>query len=374
MRVGLDVHTLHGKYQGIRTYVAHLARELTATAGPEDDVTLLGCDIATARRYAVGDRWTSAPWWARSPWIRIPLEAPARTLARRIDVFHSQYICPPISFTREVVTIHDILFESHPEWFPRSFVRRNRRLYRMSARRAAIVVTDSECSKDDLVHYYAIPPERVVVVPLGVDHIAAEPPDEASAAAVSERLRLVGVPERFHLCVGRIDPRKNLGTLADAYRLLRARGESVPTLVLVGSRDFMAQEIIASLADAINDRWIIELGAVDDVTLDLLYRRAQAVVYPTLGEGFGLPVLEAMRVGATVLTSPHPAIREFADGCVLYADPTSVEALADGLSRVERLNGDATSIRRAAAQRAAKYTWRATASRLWELYREAGHS
>jgi len=158
--------------------------------------------------------------------------------------------------------------------------------------------------------------------------------------------------------------------LAEAYRILRATVPDVPPLLLAGPRDYQASLILATLADQVHNGGIVELGPVDDDTVRRLYATADVVVYPTLGEGFGLPVLEAMAAGAAIVTSSCPAIREFADGCVLYTDPLSAEAIAETI-RETMLGGQRIADLRAAAEvRARGYTWSDTAAALWRVYRD----
>ena len=366
MRVGIDVHTLQGGHQGIRTYVARVARELVVTADQDAELVLIGCDKSTAKEFVPDGPWTSSRWLFDSPWIRIPLEAPIREITLGLDVLHSQYICPPWSARPEVVTIHDILFESHPDWFPAGFVRRNRILYRHSARKARIVVTDSEFSKGELIQQYDLPGGKVRVVPLGSDHISA-----SLKTTSSDLGGWRGLPTEFILFVGRIDPRKNLTNLAAAYRILSQQYHDVPPLVLVGAKDFQFAKTLGAFAPELKSGRVIHLENVDDATVARLYKKAQVVVYPTLAEGFGLPVLEAMAVGAAIVTSPCSAIREYADGCVLYADPMSPKDLAETLERALNGGSDIIRIREAARARARGYTWRQVALKLWEIYKEA---
>lgn len=363
MRVGIDAHTLQGRYQGIRTHVAHLARAIVETAGPDDEVVLLGCNRVEAAAYVRGENWWTRPWRVPTPWLRIPFEVPIREITLRLSVFHSQYICPPLSPVPEVVSIHDILFETNPEWFPQSFVRRNRILYRLSARRASLVVTGSHTAKESIVAQYGVDADKIVVIPHGADHVLTAEPREHAWKELRRRL-----PDRFHLFVGRIDPRKNLERLAQAYRLRWERGKRTP-LVLVGVRDFGNERTMAALAKDLAAGRILEMGQLDDDLVAALYRNAEVVVYPTLGEGFGLPVLEAMAAGSAVVTSPDPAIREFADGCVLFADPSSPESIAAQINVAEEGGEAIQSMKAAAVKRASRFTWRQTAACFWDVYR-----
>ncbi len=368
MRVGLDAHTLEGRPQGIRTYVANIARELIAQGDPADEVVLLGCaegdvELGVHRASVSYRRWVSP---LRG--MRIALEVPVRELTLGLDVLHSQYIIPPVSLRPQVVTIHDILFERYPEWFAPRFVRRSRLLYRMSARRATVVVTDSEFSRRELVEHYGVAASRVRIVPLGCDHVlkrlAETAPDGAVDAAGT-------VPPRFHLFVGRIDPRKNLGRLVAAYRRLWNEGADIPPLVIAGRRDYRGDEIMLEMRGELESGRVIEWPGADDGQIARLYRAAEVVVYPSLDEGFGLPVLEAMAAGAAVVTSPCAAIREFAEDCVLYADPRSPDAIASAILRAAAGGDGIRALRERAVARAAQYTWKRTAEALWSIYREA---
>jgi glycosyltransferase involved in cell wall biosynthesis len=298
--------------------------------------------------------------------IRLPFVVPALALRDRLSVLHSQYIAPPFSLVPDVVTIHDILFETHPELFEGAFSERSVGLIRRTARRAAVVLTVSEFSRRALVDRYHLPPEKVLVTPNGVDREAFRPL-QTEPAGIRERYRLDGP---FVLFVGRIEPRKNLPRLIRAFSRIRGKVGDGIRLVIAGQEDFRSREVFEE-AKRQGERSVVFLGAVPDADLPALYNLAEALVYPSLAEGFGIPVLEAMACGTPVLASPRGALPEVGGDAVLWVEPEDEEALAGGIERILTDSELRGRLRAAGPARAERFDWNETARVTLEAYRRA---
>jgi glycosyltransferase involved in cell wall biosynthesis len=265
--------------------------------------------------------------------------------ARRASlVLSPANLAPLVLGRRNVVVIHDAAALRHPEWYGRAYVAYQRALLPRLARTAARVITVSEFSRGEVVEVLGAPPERVAVVPNGVDE-RFSPDADASPARIALRL---GRP--YVLVVGTRIARKNLGGLDSAARFLSREGVD---LVAAGSgRGYMRAE---------GDSPVRALGYVDDDLLPGLYAGASAVVMPSLYEGFGLPVLEAMASGTPVVAADRAALPEVAGEAALLFDPDDPAAAATALERVLGDETLAVELRALGRARALGFSWRATA-------------
>ncbi len=259
-----------------------------------------------------------------------------------------------------VVTVHDLAFEHFPEAFPPRWLRLYRAGLRAVGKRADAVITPSRATADDLLSRTDIDPSKVHVTPLASSRGKVNDHEEPSSA--------LRVPRPFILCASTIEPRKNQVRLVRAYRKIAG---SVPhSLVLAGPNGWRHDDLDAELATE-GLGTVIRTGRLDDWELDALYRDADAVAYPSLYEGFGLPVIEAMERGVPVVASTTPAVAETAGDAALLVDPEDVDALAGALERVLTDAELAADLRARGLARSAGFSWEATARATLDVYRQA---
>uniref|UniRef100_I2Q7H8 Glycosyltransferase n=1 Tax=Desulfovibrio sp. U5L TaxID=596152 RepID=I2Q7H8_9BACT len=370
MRVGLDLHTLAGLRQGSRTYMAALAARLPYAAPDMEFVFYATDPDAPAIRALAPDapnvRYRPIP---HGRLARLIAPFPARA-AREVDVLHCQYLGPLLGGPACVVSIHDILHETMPEFFPRGLGSLMRLCYPGNARRAARVLTISQFSRDEIVKRYKVSPDRIAFAHLGVGEEFAPVRDGRAVAGLRARL---GIPDGpYILSVGRIEPRKNIPGLVAAWRLLRERmGKDAPTLVLAGGRDRLFAAFHAQITADGGGTGIVFAGSVPQADLPTLYSGAAAFAYPSFGEGFGLPVAEAMACGAPVVASAAPAVPEVAAGAVLLVDPRDTAGLADALARIVTDPALASKLSARGLARAKELTWDPAVALCLEAYRLA---
>lgn len=360
VRFTLDGTPLLGTRTGIGRYVAELLPALAAeVAGSADRV-----DVSTWS--ARGGRVEDLPAGVRQTGPRLPARAlraawtrgswpPVELLVGRTDVFHgTNFVSPPTRRAAEVVTVHDLTYVDHPGTVsPDSLAYRD--LVPRALERGAHVVTPSAAVAAAVRERYGLDATRVTATPLGVDAAWSRPAPPLSPAAPR-------VPDDYLVFVGSLDPRKNLPRLLDAHAAVRATRPGTPDLVLAGP---------AGRERSLTGRpGVLPTGWLEEDDLRALVAGASALVLPSLDEGFGLPVLEALAAGRPVLAADVPALREVAGGHAVLADPLDVDALAEGLSQVLDAPDDeaARSARRAWASR---FTWQACARRTLEVYRRA---
>jgi glycosyltransferase involved in cell wall biosynthesis len=344
-----------------RAGIARAARELARALAARDDVEL--------HLYAHGPfrARVAAELPARATLHRAPVPARALPLLARCGVtadrlvgsprvFHwIDYVHAPLARAAAVVTVHDLAFVRDPAWHgDDAAVLRERTLAAVANARA--VVVPSHATASDL--RALVPAAPVHVVPFGGDHV---PLPRANTNATAN------VRAPYVLCVGTLEPRKNHLALLAAWRRLGARS---PRLLVVGAPGWQCAPIVAALEAAVADGIATWQRGADDATLWSLLHGAEALVYPSLWEGFGFPPLEAMAAGVPVVAHDNAPMRELGDGCFQFADATSPDALA---AAIERLLGDASLRTRASAAgrvRARDFRWQQCAERHAAIYRE----
>ncbi len=364
LRIGVDFHTWDGIFQGSRSHVLGIYREAIVQAPDIDFVFFLG-DTDSLRRahpeFALPN--VKLVHAGHVPaMVRLLVQLPYLCARHGIDILHTQYRVPPVIGCKTASTIHDLLCESHPQFFSRSFVLQTKITFRLSARLANALFTVSDYSRRELIERYGIRPDRVTVTYNGVDTARFKPGPEGRAEV--EQLGLV--PGQYILTVGRLEPRKNQGALVRAWRQL---GPQAPQLVVVGQRDFSFDDV--ERAQAEGPRKALLLESVSDVQLAAVIRHAQLFVYPAFAEGFGMPVIEAMASGVPVVTSGGTALTEVAGDAAIVIDPASVDNIAQGM----RQGLQDAALRQRMVQggllQAQRFNWRQSAQALLGGMRQA---
>ena len=293
----------------------------------EVDAARAGLLAGERRLRIVASRWPTAHPALRVPWEQVALPILLRRLG--IEVFHSPVnVLPARLPCAALVTIHDLAFLYYPQ-----HLRPARRLYQRlltthSARAATRVVAVSEHTRRDLIAHFRVPPERVRVIPPAIDR-DFQPIDDPATLAVFRARH--GLPARYLLFLGTLEPRKNLPTLLDAYARLRALDAEAPPLVIAGAKGWYYQAVFDHVRRLGLERHVTFAGYVAREEQPLWYAAAQLFVYPSLYEGFGLPVVEALACGTPTLTSSLSSLPEAGGPAAHYVDPNDREALAHAM-------------------------------------------
>jgi glycosyltransferase involved in cell wall biosynthesis len=361
MRIGIDAHTLGQRKTGNETYVRNLIRELSDRQDPDLDYVFY---------HFAGVE--TPPWRGegrlvhRQPLVRLPLSFPWALRRDRVDVAHFQYVIPPLCPSRAVVIIHDISYEDHPEYFHPLEAFRLKWSVRPSARRAAHVLTLSEFSKGKIAERYGVPRDRITVTPAAASSAFRVLEDRA---AVSDVLARRDLRAPYVLAVGNVQPRKNLERLMRAYARLRRPGRIGHDLVLVGQPAFKGSSILETAKALGIEAFVKHTGYVSEDELVALYNGADVFAYPSLYEGFGLPIVEAMACGAPVITSNVTSLPEVAGDAAILVDPRSEDEMAAALERLLTDAGQRARLRDLGAARARHFTWRKMAEETVAVYR-----
>jgi glycosyltransferase involved in cell wall biosynthesis len=275
----------------------------------------------------MASRWPTRHPVQRIVWEQLALPGELRRL--RADVFHSPVnVLPARVPCASVVTIHDLAFLHYPQYFRRARRMYQRRFTSASARLATLVVADSQSTQRDLAAFFHVPAERVRVIYPAIDADFQPVGDPRVLDAFRARHNL---PADYLLYLGTLEPRKNLLTLVEAYARLRARADHVPPLVLAGAKGWYYESLFERVRSLRMQEHITFAGYVAREEQPLWYAGARLFVYPSVFEGFGLPVAEALACGTPTITSNVSSLPEAGGPVALQVDPTDPEAMAHAM-------------------------------------------
>jgi len=303
-------------------------------------------------------------------WHRLHLPLLVEFLTGRVDLFHSpDFTLPPVWRARTLVTVHDLSFLRLPDCFPDGLLRYLEAAVPCAVRRADHVIADSHNTRRDLIELLGTPADKVTVIHCGVEPRFRPMTGQADRQVLAAVRRKYGLPERFALSVGTIQPRKNYARLVQAYAALDARSSTLDwDLVIAGGRGWLYEGIFERVrASGLAER-VHFPGFVDDADLPALYNLAGLFVFPSLYEGFGLPPLEAMACGVPVVCSNAPSLPEVVGDAALMADPLDVDGLAAAMQQAMQDDALRASLVAHGLARAATFTWPRAAQALLGLY------
>ena len=377
MRVGIDICRLTDPWTGIGNYITNLLGGL-AQVDRENQYLLYPyfwdcfplsfdgfADFVPPqdnfRLHAPRRSWL----WVKLVWLKSPY--PRERFLARVDVTHSPNLAAPrLRRSKLVVTVHDLSFLREPAWHKADNVAFSSRGVEGAVQRADAIIVPSEFTAHEMSEFYPAARDRVHVVPEAVLPVYQEPCPAAELARVKKAHAL----ERpYFLFVGTLEPRKNLVRLISAFHGLIEQGLEDVELVLAGGLGWKADEIRQAADDPKGQGRVRRLGYVPGPDLPGLYQGALAVVYPSLYEGFGLPVLEALASGAPCLTSRAASLPEVAGEAALLVDSDDSDALAQGMLRLARDADLRARLALAGPKQAARFSRAAMGAGTLEVYR-----
>ena len=366
MRVAIDARKLHDF--GIGTYIRNLLREL-ARIDRETEYVLLcqEADLDVGTQLGANFRTVLEPSPNYS--FREQVHVPWVLHRERPDVYHApHYVLPAGVRCRSVVTIHDCIHLMFPQYLPnRAAYAYARASMWAAARRSDRILTVSEASKRDILHFFNVQPEKIVVVYNAIDEHFRVTPAEEDVARVRERYQL---DHQFILYVGNIKPHKNLVRLIEAFAELRRTGFDEVKLLIIGDQISKLPALRRAVHGHKLHKHVRFLGYVSDQTLGVLYRLASAFVFPSLYEGFGLPPLEAMASGTPVVISNVSSLPEVAGDAAVLVDPYDVESIVDGMRRILSDPALAAELRRKGVERAREFSWERSVAKTRQVYQQ----
>ncbi len=364
LRIGVDLRPFYEPLTGVGWYLYYLLHELAQSDDVElylfgdaritDDGPRLHADIPPNAKLCTFDLRGLPPTK-----ISRPLTAGAYVawiaLADCDVLFGANFFLPRLHAAvakRRVITIHDLTYKRFPELVQKETLENLERQMMREIAMADAIVCVSESTRRELLRYYDVDPSRAVAIHSGLGKPAASEPFE-------------GLPPRYILFVSTIEPRKDLRTLLDAYERLRDSGAYEGSLVIVGKVGWKAKEIVPRL----RGRGIVHLDYIRASQLATIYERAEVLVFPSIYEGFGFPLLEAMARGVPSIAARSSSLPEIGGDAALYFEPRDVDGLVAQLTRVL---GDATlraELAQRGRERAAEFRWERAARETLEVFR-----
>ncbi|MCL4459346.1 MAG: glycosyltransferase family 4 protein [Chloroflexi bacterium] len=379
MRIGLNAYFWRQPLTGSGQYTRNLLRALSRIDQFNDYIIFhpadggdLGPLPANFRRYQVGGLLSWLPEDPLKVWLE-QVSLPIAAYQAGLTLVHYPYLAAPLLSTcKVVVTIHDLIPLLLPFYRGRTAVRLYTQLVSLAAKRVAMVIADSECSKADIQRLLGIPAERIRVIYLAADE-CFRPVDAADEAArLRQKYHLDG---DFFLYVGGFDYRKNVNRLIESFAALKRWNGREDKLVLVGQigteSTLFPDPRLAVRHFGLEDR-VQLLGLVPEEDMPALYAAATALIYPSLYEGFGLPPLEAMACGTPVICSSASSLPEIVGEAALMVDPTDTAALTQAMRAILSDSELRTSLRRRGLERASLFSWEKTARQTLAVYEEVG--
>ncbi len=354
MRIGIDAHMLGDKSGGNESFYAGILSSMNTNDGNEYILFVRsGVDIA---KY-IG-KFQVVFFKSRNAAIRNFVELSYLCVKYKLDVLHTQYYLPFIRPCKTVCTIHDISYEHYKDIFNKSEYFRNKLLIPYAACRADKVITVSNFCKKDISTTYRIPENKIEVIYNAVDPEFRVLTDEERQCANVRDTYGIG-DEQYLLCVGNLQPRKNIPRLIRAFELYKKKTGANTKLVIVGKKAWLYKEI---LEEASNDKDIVLTGYVPKCDLVDLLNEAKGFVYPSYFEGFGIPPLEALSCGTPVAVSDIDVMREVLGDVVIYFDPYDEKDIASALKRL------ITEDKISQIKRIDIHTWGQSAEQLKKVY------
>jgi glycosyltransferase involved in cell wall biosynthesis len=373
MKIAIDVSLAAGESAGVGTYTRGLLEGLAAIDAENEYLLYSYVDFpASSHRlfpqkpnFALRMLPLGEEHWAHI-WSRADL--PPKEALHGVDILHSPFFnAPREHYGALVVTIYDVSFLLQPQFHTEA----NRLHCLQGTLNAALyadrIITISIQTKKDLMAYFSIPEERIRVIHPAHRTIYYPERDTGVIRGALERL---GIYHNFILCVGSLEPRKNLKTLLEAYAIYVKRYAAGELLVIAGGKGWLSDNLadfVAGLGLAGRVKFI---GYAQEADLRVLYSAARLFVYPSLYEGFGLPPLEAMACGAPVITSNTSALPEVVGDAALLIDPHSSEDLSEAMRAVLADGEMRSTMRRQSLERATLFSWERAAADTLKVYRE----
>lgn len=369
MRVAIDYTAAIRQGAGIGRYTRGLVRAL-ANLDRGNQYTLFSAGQAATetgwppnfrvRNSCIPARWLTVGWQR----MRLPL--PAEALTGACDLFHSpDFVLPPLRRALGIVTVHDLSFMRLPDCADPGLRAYLAGAVPRAVRAADHILADSSNTRSDLIELLEVPPEKVSVVPAGVDEVFSRVEDPERLSQIQSRY---GLPRRFIIGVGTLEPRKNYARLISAFALVRRQTGLPHHLVIAGGPGWLFAEVHERVRQERVGEYVHFLGFVPDADLAVLYTLADLMVFPSLYEGFGIPPLEAMACGTPVISSNNSSLPESVGSAAVTVAAEQTDDIADAIARVLG-NGDLQKhLVELGKSQAGQFTWDKAARQLLSVY------
>lgn len=365
MRIGLFILMAGRNAGGPETYEVELLRAMAKLDRTNEYIVY---HTTPSARDAVGVRQDNFSYRLLTPQFRplsVAVTFPYLAVRDGLDMYHATFTPAPVSTRPLVFTMHCISSLAHPEFYKPLTALRLNWLLKKGMAKARHILCVSHTTRAHLIERYRIPAERLSVAYNGVTPgVRQVPPDEARARV----RKVLGIEDPYFLYVGKLQAHKNIERLVRAYHVYRRNTQAPARLVVAGRAAGDSVDPMALAAELGIEDSVIRPGYVDSADLSALYSGARAFVFPSLWEGFGIPLLEAMNCGTPVISSSATCLPEIAGGAALLVDPFSIESIAEAMTTVDSSEETRNTLIRAGFNRAREFTWERCAAATLETY------
>lgn len=372
MRIGIDAHMVGHRETGNETYILELVKALVTLKTPlPPELVIFVEPLGRSQLPAILENTAGVSV------VDLPTTSAVRRLAwdwprlarrYRLDLLHLTYNAPLFSPCPLVVTVHDISFERHPEWFSQRDLTVLKTLVPRSVRKAARVITAAEFTRRELAAIYpTLEKTKIKVTPYAVGDNFRPVTDESRLARVREKY---GTSPDFVLAVGNLQPRKNLMGLLEGFEQAVRTSNLPHKLVIAGQAGWQAEQFLNTVREKGLAERVVFTGFVPGEDLPALYSAARLFAYPSLYEGFGFPVLEAMACGTPVLTSNNTVLPEVAGEAACLVDARNSVQIGEALVRLLTNSEERARLSARGLDRATSFSWTKTALETFHIYEE----
>jgi glycosyltransferase involved in cell wall biosynthesis len=364
MRFSVDAHAIGCHLTGNEVYIRNLLHEFARLDRSSDFIAY----VSKPGAHLQVPKTIRTSQVSENPFRRLGLDLPMKLRYDRPDLLHVQYTGPLACSVPLVVSLHDVSYLEHPQYFTRFRSTQLRLTVKRSVQAAARILTPSEFSRKAILRHYDVDESKVVVVPNAVSSSFRQVERESAAAIIEEKF---GISGPFVLTVGDLQPRKNhLGLLHAFEETLRQHPHLPHRLVFVGKETWYSKELHKAVLRSNVAGRVHFTGFVEDPELLQFYGACDLFVFPSFYEGFGLPILEAMACGRAVACSSATAMPEVANAAGILFDPYSVPEMARAIADVLLDDEMRVRLERLGAHRAASFTWERAAQKTLDVYYE----
>lgn len=307
------------------------------------------------------------PKWLARIWHRARLPIPVEVFTGKVNLFHAtDFVLPPtLPTTKTLLTVHDLSFIRVPETASPKLKAYLDTVVPRSVRNTDHILADSQATKDDLIDLYDTPADKITVLLSGVNQRFKPVDDKSELESTRDKYNLGD--KRYVFSVGTVQPRKNYSRVIRSVSQLRQNGFDIH-YVIAGGKGWLEDEMYETIQETKMEEYVQLLGFVDDVDLPALYSGSECLIIPSLYEGFGLPILEAMACGVPVITSNVSSLPEVAGEATLLIDPFDTDAITESLHNVLTNLEERTRLIKGGFQQVSQFTWERSARQLKAIY------
>ncbi|MGC8976596.1 MAG: glycosyltransferase family 4 protein [Candidatus Ratteibacteria bacterium] len=366
-KIGIDSHAIGLKQGGNETYICGLLKGISQIEDTDFRYFVFLTKGVNPPDFLYENKYFKFIKVSTSPFIRFLIDIPLITYNKKLNLLHTQYHLPFISYCPGIITVHDVSFLKHPEFFPKQLYLKLKFSLLYSLRKAKKIITCSKFSKKEIIELYHVKDEKIEVIYNGV----SENFRPLKINEKTEILKKYSITKPYILSVSNLQPRKNLSRLIKAFALLVKNNEKFPyILVIVGRKLWLYKDIFVLVKETNLEDKIIFTDFIPEEDLLYLYNFADVFVYPSLYEGFGLPVVEAMACGCPVITSNLSSLPEIVEDAGIIIDPYDIEEIAKAIKEVICNPELKKSLKFKGLKQSKKFSWKNTAEKTLKVYEE----